>query len=79
MRNKTGKRELAFVFSVILIYQIFQNNVEMVEVIIWPIVSLIAAAAGLHIYDKVSNTGYPTDRMQSDRSGHYSSKELDWK
>lgn len=47
---KTYKRELALVFSSILVWEIYNGNTEMVEVIIWPIVSLIAAAAGLHIY-----------------------------
>ena len=52
MKDKTWKRELAVGFAILLGYEICKNNVEMVEVIIWPVLSFIAAASGLHIYDK---------------------------
>jgi hypothetical protein len=53
MEKKTYKRELSLVFSAILIWEIYNGSTEMVEIIVWPIVSLIAASAGLHIYSGV--------------------------
>lgn len=52
MVNKTWKRETGILFTALLCYQIYLNNIAMVEVIIWPFITFIAAAAGLHIYDK---------------------------
>ena len=46
--NKTLKRELAFVFFLLLSYTIiFVGDVEMVKVIIWPIMLYIGAAFGM--------------------------------
>lgn len=56
--EKTGKRELAWLFAGIMCYAIFTDKVEMVDIIVWPFVTYIAAASGLHIYG----------RMQRDRS-----------
>ena len=47
---KTYKRELAILFSGILVWEIYNGNTEMVQIIVWPVISLIAASAGLHIY-----------------------------
>ena len=50
MRSKTGKRELAWLFAGVLLYEIFIDHTEMVEIIVWPFVTFIAAAASIHVY-----------------------------
>mgnify|MGYP001549234469 CR=1 FL=1 len=50
LKNKTGKREIALVLTAILVWSIYQGEVEMVEAIVWPVLSYVAAASGLHIY-----------------------------
>ena len=57
MKNKTWKRELGVLFAAVLCYEIFIGNTEMVDIIIWPFVTFIAASAGLHIYDRVQRKG----------------------
>lgn len=52
LKGKTGKRELAWVFSAVLVWSIYSGDSDMVEAIIWPILSYIAAASGLHIYQR---------------------------
>lgn len=52
LRGKTGKRELAWVFSAVLVWAIYKGDVSMVEAIIWPILAYVSAAAGLHIYQR---------------------------
>lgn len=50
LKKKTGKREIAWILTGMLCWVIFQADVEMVKAIIWPILSYVAAASGLHIY-----------------------------
>jgi len=50
LTKKTFKREYAALMLGVLFYQIIQGSTEMVEVIIWPIMSYVATSAGLHIY-----------------------------
>jgi TM2 domain-containing membrane protein YozV len=50
LTNKTGKREIALVLTTILCWSIIGGDVAMVEAIVWPILSYVAAASGLHIY-----------------------------
>lgn len=57
--NKTFKREFAVTLVAMLLYQIWEGNKDMVEVIIWPIMTFAAGAAGLQIYDKISNLTLP--------------------
>lgn len=52
--SKTYKREYAFALMIALLYTVYMDNVEMVKVIIWPILSFVATSAGLHIYDKTN-------------------------
>lgn len=51
-KNKTFKREYAFLLMIVLIYSIFKDNVDMVTIIIWPILTFVAGAAGLHLFFK---------------------------
>lgn len=73
MHNKTYKRELSVVFSAILLWEIYSGNIQMVEVIIWPVISLIAASAGLHIYNGMQQAKPPgfTHRVGDKRSSEY--------
>jgi len=66
LKAKSGKRELAFIFSSILVYSIYKDNVAMVEVIVWPIMSFIAASAGLHIYGESNKSTRVTSTTDSD-------------
>lgn len=50
LQKKTGKREIAVILTGLLCWVIFGGDVEMVKVIIWPILSYVAAASGLHIF-----------------------------
>ena len=59
MGNKTFKREFALTLVAMLLYQIWEGNIGMVEVIIWPIMTFAAGAAGMQIYEKVSNFSTP--------------------
>ena len=45
--NKTWSRESAFILLVVLCWTIYQENVPLVEVIIWPITTYAAVAFGL--------------------------------
>lgn len=45
--KKTWSRETALLLMGVLCYAIYQNNVEMVGVITWPILSYSAVAFGL--------------------------------
>ena len=65
LREKTGKREYAFILMGVLLYSVYQGNVEMVEIIVWPFLSFVAAAAGIHIYDKsTSRPNLPQQQNQ---------------
>lgn len=59
MDKKTGKREYAFVFVVLICYLVYHESKDILQVVIWPFITFIAAAAGMHIYDK--NTTVNTD------------------
>lgn len=50
MVKKTFKREISIAFAAVLLYMVFTNNVEMVEVVVWPFVTFIAAASGIHTW-----------------------------
>jgi hypothetical protein len=65
--NKTFKREFGAIFVAVLCYQIYQGDVSMVEVIVWPFITFIAAASGLHIYDKNFTGPNASGRLQQPR------------
>lgn len=52
LKEKTGKREIALLLTGILVWSIYKGEVGMVEAIVWPILSYVAAASGLHIYQR---------------------------
>ncbi len=61
LKGKTGKREYALVLMGVLLYSVYQNNVEMVAIIIWPCLSFLPTVAGIHIYDKPNSRADVTD------------------
>lgn len=69
MDKKTGKREYAFLFVALICFLVYQGDKDVLEIVIWPFITFIAAAAGLHIYDKNSVAhNPPVDRfMQHNR------------
>lgn len=52
IKDKTGKREIAVILTGVLVWSIYKGDVSMVEAIVWPILSYVAAASGLHIYQR---------------------------
>lgn len=52
MQSKTWSRETALALLIILTWTVYQNNVEMVEVIIWPFTTYAAIAFGLKRVDQ---------------------------
>lgn len=55
LSRKTFKREYAFLLMIGLGYTLWENNVEMMEVVVWPFLSFVATSAGIHIYDKTTS------------------------
>lgn len=53
--NKTWKREVAFVLLLGLGYVVYQENIEMVKVLVWPVVTFAGAAFGLDVYSKLQS------------------------
>ena len=49
---KTWSRETALLLLLVFIWAVYQNNVEMVEVIVWPIITYAAIAFGLKRVDQ---------------------------
>lgn len=66
MEKKTFKREIGLAFAAVLMYMVYTNNVEMVEVIVWPFVSYVAAASGIHTWKLLEGKpSKPTDGGRS--------------
>ncbi len=53
MTKKTYKREVAAVLLLGLAYVVYTGNVEMVNVLAWPILGFAAAAFGLDAYKQL--------------------------
>jgi len=62
VKNKTFKREYAFLLIFMLSYSIYRNNIEMVTVIIWPVLTFVSAVSGLHLFFK------PRTNIETDNS-----------
>lgn len=77
MDKKTGKREYAFLFVGLICFLVYEGNKEILEVVIWPFITFIAAAAGLHIYDKNNSVGGTTGNNFLQRHRGYSPEEFD--
>lgn len=72
---KTFKRELGIGLIVWLVYIVEVKDVQILEILVWPIFSYVTAAFGLDAYGKLQQ-GSPksTDRGRSERS----SQHTDW-
>jgi hypothetical protein len=57
LREKTGKREYAFVLMSALLWLVWTGDTAMMQIVVWPFLSFVATAAGLHIYDKTYGKG----------------------
>lgn len=64
LENKTGKREIALLLTGILTWSIFQGDVSMVEVIVWPILVYVGGVSGVHMWDKRNSSRETTSGEQ---------------
>lgn len=55
MRNKTYKRETAWVMLIFLGYIAFKGSVDLVEVLVWPIFLFTGASYGMDWATKQTN------------------------
>lgn len=55
LKDKTGKREYAFLLMCALGYLLWTGDTEMMQIVVWPFLSFVATAAGIHIYDKTTS------------------------
>ena len=53
--KKTWKREVAVVMLLGLGYVVYTENIEMVQVLVWPIATFAGAAFGLDVYSKLQS------------------------
>jgi len=64
--NKTFKRELAVLLLVWLVYIVETKDVEVMQVLVWPVFSFAAAAFGFDAYGKLQHK--PTQSPYGGRS-----------
>ena len=73
---KTFKRELAIGLIVWLVYIVEVKDVQIIEILVWPIFSYVTAAFGLDAYGKLQQgPTKPTDRGRSERSSQRTGRE----
>lgn len=65
---KTYKRELAVLLLVWLIYIVEVKDVDIIEIVVWPVFSFAAAAFGFDQYAKLQQTPKPSVRRRTERS-----------
>lgn len=53
MKQKTFKREVAAIMLLWLVYIVETKDVEIINVLVWPIFSFAAASFGLDVYSKL--------------------------
>lgn len=59
LKEKTGKREIAWALTGILVWAIFQGDVSMVEVLVWPVLVYVGGVSGVHMWDRRASRGNP--------------------
>lgn len=72
---KTFKRELAVLLLVWLVYIVETKDVQIIEVLAWPIFSYVGAAFGFDAYGKLQQSLKSSDRWRTERSGKYPTRE----
>lgn len=77
MAKKTFKRELAVALLIWLGYVVEVKDVQIVEVLVWPIFAFVGAAFGFDAYSKQlwDKSSESFDRRGSERSSEYPSRE----
>lgn len=76
--NKTLKRELAVALLLWLVYVVETKDASIVEVLVWPIFSYVAAAFGFDAFSKQLQRSEPTefsDGRRSQRGSEYPDRE----
>lgn len=73
---KTYKRELAVVLLLWLVYVVEVKDVQIVEILVWPVFSFAAAAFGFDQYAKLQRGKSPRsfDREGDQRSSEYTDR-----
>ena len=69
LTKKTFKRELAVVLLIWLVYVVETKDVEIVEVLVWPVFSFAAASFGFDAYGKLQSNTSVSHGRGSKRSG----------
>lgn len=73
---KTFKRELAVVLLLWLVYLVETKEIDIVEILVWPVFSFITAAFGFDAYGKLQQgASKPSYRWRSQRSGQRAGRE----
>ena len=73
---KSFKRELAIGLIVWLVYIVEVKDVQIIEILVWPIFSYVTAAFGLDAYGKLQQgSTKSTDRGRSERSSQRTDRE----
>ena len=73
---KTYKRELAVALLVWLAYVVEVKDANIVEILVWPVFSFVAAAFGFDQYAKLQQgTTKPSNGGRSERSGQHANRE----
>jgi hypothetical protein len=80
-KNKTWKRETAFLMLLGLAYVVSTGDVSMVEVLVWPIFSFAGLAFGLDVYAKSDGMRhvppFTSRRGRDERSSEYPVREAE--
>ena len=78
MKPKTYKREVAILLFVWLAYIVETKDVNIIEILVWPIFTFSALAFGMDWFGKSggvrSQSSEPTDRRGSERSSEYTDR-----
>jgi hypothetical protein len=75
VKQKTFKREVAVIMLLWLAYIVETKDVEVINVLVWPIFSFAAASFGLDVYSKLHrNTPEPSNGRGAERSSQRPSR-----
>ena len=73
---KTFKRELAVVLLLWLVYLVETKDINIVEILVWPVFSFAAAAFGYDAYGKLQQgSAQSSYRWRSERSSQRPSRQ----
>lgn len=73
---KTFKRELAILLIVWLVYIVEVKDVQIIEILVWPVFSYVTAAFGLDAYGKLQQGSTKSSNgRRSERSSEHTSRQ----